>query len=103
MNYPALLDLLVLALAIATVSMTISKTYIFRALRDFLEERSEWLEKLFSCPYCLSHWLSFAAVALYQPRPIESGFLIVDLAVSAFAVVCLSAWFGGLIFRAFRE
>lgn len=103
MDYNELMALVVLSLAIAAVSITITKTKVFRSFREWIDERSDWFGELVHCPYCTSHWVAFAAVAYYQPRPVESGVFFVDLVVAAFAVICLTSWFGGLIYRAYRE
>ena len=42
-------DLIITSLAIATVSMTITKSSIFKEFRKN--------SKLLNCPYCLNHWI----------------------------------------------
>ena len=81
--------------------MTVTRSAIFAPMREAIEKRSEWFGELFSCQYCFSHWLSFAAVAVFRPLPVTSGNLIVDLIVSAFVLVTLTAWCCGLILRSF--
>jgi len=102
-NYDALVQVAFLSMALAAVSITITKTGVFSSLRAWIDERNDWLGELIHCPYCTSHWLTFAVVAFYQPRPIESGVFLVDMVVSTFAIVCLTAWFGGLIYRAYAK
>ncbi len=53
-------DLIITSLAIATVSMTITKSSIFKEYRQSFT--SSFLKKLLNCPYCLSHWLAFLFV-----------------------------------------
>lgn len=54
-----LYTLLVLGLAVATVSLTVSKSSLFARPRAMLGD--SWLERLASCPYCLSHWVAALA------------------------------------------
>ena len=69
---PTFFDLSLMAMAIAAVSLTISKTYIFKWLRP---------KKFFGCPYCLSHWLSFLTVYLFIPGYALPGFILLSFAL----------------------
>lgn len=110
-----ILTVCVLSLACGAASMTIAKSGIFAPFRGWLTtkwkatpdgSRSErawgFLNELFGCPYCVSHWLAGVAVAIYRPQ-LTHAWWPVDLAVSTMTVVCLSAWSGGLIYRAFAS
>ncbi len=90
MNTKALLVVLILSLPVSAITLTITKSSLFERLREWALERNEWLGKLVSCPYCTSHWVSFALVAWYQPRMLHSVWLPVDLIISAFAIVALA-------------
>lgn len=92
-------SILALSLAVATVSMTITKAKVSKPLRESIAARSKWLGELFSCPYCFSHWVSFAAVAAVRPVLTDSGLYGLDLFVSALAVIALAAFASGWIYR----
>jgi hypothetical protein len=87
----------VLALAIGTVSWTASKAKISMPLRRRIASRNgaawDWVNDLVSCPYCISHWLSFAAVACYRPWLIGgwvgAQFIVTSLAIVAGASVVM--------------
>lgn len=79
-------------MAIATITVTIGKTHAFSAMRSAVRHRSEWLGRLVSCPYCLSHWCALAVVL--WDRPCESA---LDNLAIAFALVAASSVFGVLI------
>jgi hypothetical protein len=96
MDFTALYRVAVLALAATAVSLTITRATIFAAFRAWVVSRSAWLGKLVSCPYCTSHWVAFALVGAYRPVLVPC-WLPLDLAVSAFAMVTLSAAFGGTV------
>ena len=94
-----LAGLIVAALAVSAVSLTMTKARLTRPLRQSVGSRSAWLGELFDCPYCFSHWVSFAAVAVARPVVTSTGLLLIDLLISAFAVIALAAMFSGLVYR----
>ncbi|MBI4135980.1 MAG: DUF1360 domain-containing protein [Candidatus Vogelbacteria bacterium] len=96
--FTATYQVVVLALATAAISTTISKGRIFASAREWIIERNEWLGKLVSCSYCTSHWVALAFVAIYRPVLIQQWF-IVDLFVSVFSVVAISAVVSGVIIK----
>ena len=76
-------DFILIALAVASTSVTISKTLIFKSIR----ERAPWfLKKLLQCPYCLSYWLSFFAVLLLLPYS-----NLINLMIQTMAMVAISS------------
>jgi small-conductance mechanosensitive channel len=68
--------LVVMALAIASISWTVTQEDIFRGFREYAERQSDsarpwWKRKvfyLFTCQYCLSHYVTafFLAVTGYK-------------------------------------
>lgn len=57
---------------------------------------SSWLGDLVGCPYCVSHWLTAAAVLIYRPRLVEL-WCPLDLLVTALAMVAFTAVVVGFI------
>lgn len=94
-------ELAILALAISTISITITRGGVFSKQRQWILERNTWLGKLFSCPYCLSHWVSALVVALYQPRPVIL-WLPLDLLLSVFMLVAIASVISGIIMLIFK-
>ncbi len=96
-----LIPLLLLGVACGTVATTITKSSIFRPLREKLGrltsagQPTTWLGKLFSCPYCLAHWIC-CPVILYFLHPVVWE----DAAVGWAVLIFLSAMTSGLIQRA---
>lgn len=90
------IQFLILASSVAAVSFTIAKTKVTAPLRVKIMLRNEWFGNLFSCPYCLSHWLSFGAVAVYRLTIIDKV-PVVDYVVTAMSMVALSALFLGVM------
>ena len=99
MNYEELLKIVVLSFVVSPICLTVTKTEVFKPLRVFIKSKSGWLGKLFSCPYCFSHWTSFGAVSVFQPIAFSCGYsVLIDLAVSAFVMVAITNLLSGLIF-----
>ncbi len=46
-----LLRAIILSLVVSTVSVTLSKAKVFKWLRLFLGNKSQWLKGLIHCPY----------------------------------------------------
>jgi hypothetical protein len=104
LNLPAasaLWTCLVLAMASATVSITITQTELFAPLRAWANRVHPMTGHLFHCFYCMSHWVVIAGIAIYRPVIISSGVLVIDWTVSALFTVALAALFSGAIFKAF--
>jgi hypothetical protein len=100
MNYHGLMQIVVLAFVVSPISLTVTKTAVFKPFREFIKSHSVWLGKLFSCPYCFSHWTSFAVVAVFQPVAVSCGFFpLIDYAVSAFVMVSIANLLSALLFQ----
>lgn len=91
----------VLAVASASLSVTISQTELFAPLRAWADKVGHMTGHLFHCFYCISHWVVIIGVAIYRPVLISSGAVIVDWIVSAFFTITLAAFFSGIIFNVF--
>lgn len=100
-NYADLLKILMLSFMVSPICLTVTTARVSKPFRDFIKSKSQWLGKLFSCPYCFSHWVSFATVVVFKPVPVSCGFSIyIDLAASAFMIVALSALISGFVYQA---
>lgn len=90
---------IVLSLVVSSTSYTITITDIFEPIRNLLAKKSYWLGKLFSCFHCLSHWITFVLVAIYQPQIIPGDNSFINFAVSAFFIIQMATYFTGLVFK----
>jgi hypothetical protein len=79
-------NIFILGLAAGVISVTTSRTHIFKPLRRFIAGKSQWLGELVRCPYCTSHWVCFVATLIYRPRLLDLWFPL-DLVVSAFFMI----------------
>lgn len=75
------------SIAIGVVACTISKSRMFRRVRELTQE-TKFLGGLLRCPYCLSHWLAFVA-ALAQPL-VWTDYVVVDWFCQSMVLVGLS-------------
>lgn len=97
-----LITILVLSLATASMSFTLARSKIFEKFRRWVSRKSNGLGYLVNCPYCVSHWIAAYLVLDYGPRPLEF-WRPLDLVISIFTVIALSAMFIGLIGLAFPQ
>lgn len=91
-----------LALAIAAVSMTITKSRVFSGFRGWTKKNLKFVSGLFECPYCIAHWFALAAAWVYKPIIVTSGLVAVDIIVAMFSLVAVSSIFCGVIYWAFK-
>ena len=98
MNWTALWQIVWFSFAVAAIACTISRAQVFSFLRFWIKQKSEWLGELINCPYCTSHWLALGFVVIYRPVLFNQYWLI-DLLVSWFVIVALSAIISGFIRR----
>lgn len=99
--FHALWSCIVIALAAASISITITQTELFVPLQHWMQRCHRLLGYLFQCFYCMSHWVVIVMVLIYQPILIQSHYFLVDLAVSIFVCITLTALFCGLLFQVF--
>jgi hypothetical protein len=72
------------AVAYTTSSAKISAPLRTKVLRAAIRDSSKgkrWFADLLSCPYCVSHWLAFAATLIYRPWLVDAN-LSADVAPS---------------------
>lgn len=97
----ALWACIVISFTAASISLTITQTEVFVPLRNVANKMGHMIGYLFHCFYCMSHWIVFAGVLIYKPVLISSGYIIIDLIVTAFFTVTLTTFVNGFMFRSF--
>ncbi|AGB84353.1 hypothetical protein D781_4167 [Serratia sp. FGI94] len=93
---------LMIALASASIAMTITQTELFAAPRAWIARKNELLGHLFHCFYCLSHWVVFAAMLIYRPNLLHSGLTLIDWVMTAFITLTLATFINGVLFKVFQ-
>lgn len=91
----------VLAVAAASISITITQTEVFASTRAWTDTIHPMLGYLFRCFYCMNHWVIIGGVLLYRPILVRGGSIYVDLIVSIFFSITLSALVSGVVFKVF--
>jgi hypothetical protein len=87
---------LYLSLVTASISFTVTETKLFASLRGWLTTKSTVLGDLFSCGYCLGHWVAFGLTAIYQPRLFQT-WLWLDYFFTALAIAWIAAFQWGVM------
>lgn len=64
MSFKLLLEMIFIALATASISMTITKSNITKKLRELISKGGSWAEELIHCPYCLCHWVAAIIICI---------------------------------------
>jgi len=100
-GFDALLQCLTIAVASASIAMTVTQTEVFAPLRAFAGKQHAMLGHLFSCFYCFSHWVVIGGVTLYRPVILNSGNFLANWLVSIFFTITLTAFVCGLMFKVF--
>ena len=94
-----LVSLVLCSLAAASVSLTLTKAKVSAGFRKWVEARSNFFSEVLRCPYCTSHYVGVFFFAL----TFWGSTMPIVLAVTMyFSSISLSAFWMGLIIRAFR-
>jgi hypothetical protein len=80
-----------LSMVTASVSFTVTEMKLCKPMREWAVKVSPFLGELLSCGYCLGHWVALILVALYQPRVLQSWWVL-----DFFVTVLIVAWMAGL-------
>jgi hypothetical protein len=91
----AFFNLVCVALAVATVSITVTKAAIFKVPRSKIGKLNSWLNQWITCPYCFSHWVSLFFVWWADIILPITKIYWKDYIISVLACVVLSSFFGG--------
>jgi hypothetical protein len=96
-----LIPLLILGMAVSVLSLLVTKAGITGFVRDFFENRfgeDSLLLELFSCPFCMSFWLTIPVDLVYRFVPIESDFPPMDYFIGYLCIIGVAAFFSGIIY-----
>ena len=94
-----LTDILIMALATATVSVTVGQSKLFAPLRAWVKEHWDLGGELISCPYCLGHWVALGVGPVYWSGPVD----VATVTTVWLATVALAALISGTIGRLYGE
>lgn len=86
-----------LGLSGAAVMIIVTRSTLFRPLREWLDTKSESLGDLIHCPVCFGTWVSLLLATLFNLR-LFGGWGLADWFFSALAIETLVVVFGFLIY-----
>jgi hypothetical protein len=86
-----IVQLLIFSIITASISFTISESRLFENFRELMHDKNHLLGKLFSCGYCLGHWIAICLVITYQFKIID-GLFIIDFILTALVIAWISAF-----------
>jgi hypothetical protein len=90
------INLALLAIPVATLSFTVTTSEITRSFRELLmTAKNPWFGKLFSCPFCFSHWAAGILVAF-------SATSILQFVLDTFTIVFFSTLWLWVLTRAYQ-
>jgi hypothetical protein len=105
--------LLVLSIAVSVMSLTVTKTKVFKSLRLWVKNKSEFFGELFTCPYCFSFYPSLFLVFFYFSRlqvtygpsftVYGSNYYPFDFVLVWFCMVCIASFITGFIYRSISQ
>lgn len=93
---PDIAAIFLLTLAVCALTLTLTKSSMFKWFRDLAWKAHPVIGKMSSCPYCTSHWVALVAVGVYQPRPIWLAWPA-DMVVSWLVIIGAAALFNGIV------
>ena len=98
------LDFVLLGAVVAAISVTLTKSSLFRPVRMWLGSRTggfwRFLARLIDCPYCTSHWIAALVVGVTDRHFLHVN-PVVDFIVTGFLLVTLAAPFSWLIYNSY--
>ena len=80
-----------LVLAVATGTLTLTKSTVFDDFRKFCEKYIPFVGRMLKCPYCTAHWVSALYTSFsWDVIPKVSNYPVVNVFLVALAVVPLT-------------
>lgn len=93
-----LIELTMLALASASVTWSITKSSLFRPVRERADGLHEMIGHLFGCPFCMAHWVTLVGL-IFFPLSVVQYHPFVDFFIHWFATVTLTVIVIGIMDR----
>lgn len=113
--------LVIISMAVSVISLTVTKTKVFKPLRLWIDpslaiadSKKSFFGELFSCPYCFSFYPSFALVGYFWENlgltfgpngivDITFTQFLVNYTIAWFGMVCLASFVTGFIYRSISQ
>jgi hypothetical protein len=95
-------QVILLSFVTASVSFTVAEMKIFAPFREWIKLKSSLLGELFTCGYCLGHWVAFILVAIYRPRLFQFWWVL-DYFLTALIIAWLATFQWVILCWLFRK
>lgn len=99
-------QILLLSIAVAAISVSLTRGKIFRKQRLWVSKRSPFFGGLLACPYCTCHWVSFFFLNAFpagmydNPNIWANWVTVIEFGIiSWFSIVGIAALFIGVILK----
>jgi hypothetical protein len=77
--------MLLVSIPVGCITLTLTRSKAFEWLRIYIEKkRWRFFHALFSCPYCMSHWVTPLVMAVFPGRP--GGIEVLGLCAIGFGI-----------------
>lgn len=90
--------LIICTLLTASLSWLVTQSEIFSPFRMWIIKRTRFFGKLCDCHYCLSHWIAFAIVIMFDIRLIGTYFIL-DWLLTAVTMAWLVTFLNAILDR----
>jgi hypothetical protein len=94
-----LIDLAELGTVGGVIVVTVTRSSIFKPLREMADAKFPWLGDLVHCPYCFGHWTGMLLTLLFGVNIVGSGNWLLDTFASALCLTWLSVVAASVVFR----
>jgi len=96
-------NLLLLSLAVASISITITKSNAMAWFRKSISKLGSLVEELVHCPYCLSHWLAAIGVVTWFKGSVCELIVLIMATVTLASLASLGIVYFFLALEALEE
>lgn len=91
------MSILLVALAVSSISFTVTVAGIFSPFREWVSKFHSKLEELIFCPYCFSHY-----VALFLLLIMPGEYSLYEFIITYFAIIAISGLVHYVLLRAYE-
>lgn len=81
---------ILLSIVTASISFTMTETKLFKPVRVWLKGKNGFMGELFSCGYCIGHWIAVTLVLIYRVQIFN-----VWSPLDYFLTILVIAWLSG--------
>jgi hypothetical protein len=92
----------VLGVALGIVDLIVTKTKIFKPVRETIDQYSGFFGDLINCPICFGTWLSLAGTAVFLQPVFKTKWEIMDWGITWFFLNFITCLAAGILYRLYK-